>query len=141
SWQSANQPKEVIPSSQLFAPPAPITNPITFKGNPWTAFVAFNDPGTDTFTGSTINYGDDTGTVPLTVSGRAFTLSHVYQHSGDYTVTVTLADGDGGTTTTSFTNSIGYSGVILGDQPIGYWRLGETSGTTAVDATGHSNGT
>jgi len=29
----------------------------------------------------------------------------------------------------------GYSGTILGDSPIAYWRLGETSGTIAYDET------
>jgi RHS repeat-associated protein len=32
-----------------------------------------------------------------------------------------------------------YKTAVLGDAPVGYWRLGETSGTTAYDATGHGN--
>ncbi len=41
----------------------------------------------------------------------------------------------GGTTTT-------YSAAILGDTPAGYWRLGETTGTSAVDASPNGrNGT
>ena len=31
----------------------------------------------------------------------------------------------------------GYSSEVLADQPIGYWRLGETSGTTAADSSGN----
>ncbi len=35
-----------------------------------------------------------------------------------------------------------YSSVILGDGPLGYWRLGETSGSTAADSSGNGyNGT
>lgn len=35
-----------------------------------------------------------------------------------------------------------YANTVLADSPIAYWRLGETSGTTASDATGHGwNGT
>jgi hypothetical protein len=35
-----------------------------------------------------------------------------------------------------------YAGTILGTSNVqGYWRLGETTGTTAVDQTGHANGT
>lgn len=35
-----------------------------------------------------------------------------------------------------------YQATILADSPVGYWRLGETSGTNAVDAsTGSHNGT
>jgi hypothetical protein len=37
--------------------------------------------------------------------------------------------------------SSAYSNAVLGDSPAAYWRLGETSGTTAVDATGADNGT
>jgi hypothetical protein len=33
-----------------------------------------------------------------------------------------------------------YSNAVLGDGPAGYWRLGETSGSTAVDASGGDNG-
>jgi len=31
----------------------------------------------------------------------------------------------------------GYSGAVLADKPLAYWRLGETSGTTAVDHSGN----
>jgi RHS repeat-associated protein len=31
-----------------------------------------------------------------------------------------------------------YSSTVLADAPTGYWRLGEASGTTAADASGHS---
>jgi glucose/arabinose dehydrogenase len=34
-----------------------------------------------------------------------------------------------------------YRAAVLGDGPIGYWRLGETSGTTAADETGTAPGT
>ena len=34
----------------------------------------------------------------------------------------------------------GYSNTVLGDGPAGYWRLGEASGSTAVDASGGDNG-
>ena len=34
-----------------------------------------------------------------------------------------------------------YASEVLADAPLTYWRLGEPSGTTAVDATGTANGT
>ncbi|MFL5936133.1 MAG: DNRLRE domain-containing protein, partial [Gaiellaceae bacterium] len=41
--------------------------------------------------------------------------------------------------TTSITSpSAAYRGVVLADGPNGYWRLGETSGTTAADASGNA---
>jgi hypothetical protein len=52
--------------------------------------------------------------------------------------------------TVSFTNSsppppppagTGYAATVTADGPVSYWRLGETSGTTAADATGNHAGT
>jgi glucose/arabinose dehydrogenase len=34
-----------------------------------------------------------------------------------------------------------YRSLVLGDAPVGYWRLGESSGTTAADETGTNAGT
>lgn len=34
-----------------------------------------------------------------------------------------------------------YSSAVLADNPISYWRLNDTSGTTAADQTGNDNGT
>ncbi len=34
--------------------------------------------------------------------------------------------------------SLGYPAEVLADQPLGYWRLGESSGTTAADASGNN---
>lgn len=34
-----------------------------------------------------------------------------------------------------------YVSTVLGDSPVGFWELGEPSGTTATDAAGNSNGT
>jgi len=35
----------------------------------------------------------------------------------------------------------GYAGEVLADAPVSYWRLGESTGTTAADAKGGRNGT
>lgn len=35
----------------------------------------------------------------------------------------------------------GYAAVVWADAPVGYWRLGEANGTTAVDEMGNGNGT
>src|SRR5207302_6282189 len=35
--------------------------------------------------------------------------------------------------------STSYSATVKSDGPLGYWRLGETSGTTAADASGNGN--
>lgn len=35
--------------------------------------------------------------------------------------------------------ALGYAGKVLLDEPVAYWRLGETEGTTAVDETGNGH--
>lgn len=37
------------------------------------------------------------------------------------------------------TTGVSYPTAVLADSPAGYWRLGETSGTTVADSSGHSN--
>ena len=63
--------------------------------------------------------------------------------AGDYTVDVTNSAG----TTTSQAAAVtvvgpeaSYEATILRDEPVAYWRLGETAGTTAADAMGNHPG-
>lgn len=59
---------------------------------------SFTDPGADTWT-ATVNYGDGSGTQPLTLTGKQFTLSHTYVDNGAYTITVIVKDSDDATGT------------------------------------------
>ncbi|HEX5220507.1 MAG TPA: phosphatidylinositol-specific phospholipase C domain-containing protein [Verrucomicrobiae bacterium] len=52
------------------------------------------DPGSDTFTG-TVNYGDGTGTQPLSITGNSYQLNHTYPSNAVYTITVNVTDQDG----------------------------------------------
>lgn len=36
-------------------------------------------------------------------------------------------------------NATAYSAAVLADSPVGYWRLGEASGTSAADSSGNAN--
>lgn len=65
--------------------------------------VSFTDPGADIWSG-TVDYGDGGGAQLLLVdqAARTFTLDHVYDFDGVYTVTVTLQDDDGGSHTDSY---------------------------------------
>ncbi len=63
-----------------------------FVGETYSASGSFTDPGSDTWT-ATVNYGDNTGTANLPLSGKNFSLSHVYNTVGTFTVTVTVNDG------------------------------------------------
>ena len=67
------------------------------EGGTFTRNGSFVDPGTDTWS-ATVDYGDGSGVQPLTLSGKTFTLSHVYadDDGGLFTVTVTVNDEDGG---------------------------------------------
>src|SRR5690606_24456406 len=49
--------------------------------------------------------------------------------TGTLTGTVTDASGDAD-----------YAASVLADAPVGYWRFGETSGTTATDMIGNNHG-
>lgn len=55
----------------------------------------FADPGADSWT-ATVDYGDGTGTQPLTINGNGLSLSHGYADNGGYTVNVCVSDDDGG---------------------------------------------
>lgn len=57
---------------------------------------SFQDPGTDSWTAS-VDYGESGGFEAVTVaSDKTFSLSHVYNESGQYTVKVRISDDDGG---------------------------------------------
>ncbi len=65
--------------------------------------------------------------------------------SGSYRVRVSNLSGtatsDAATLTVLDLPNIAYSDAVLADQPVAYWRLGETSGDVAVDAAGEFDGT
>ena len=65
------------------------------EGSAFVSSGSFTDPGADTWT-ATVDYGDGTGTQPLVLTGKTFSLNHVYADNGAYTVTVTVNDDDGG---------------------------------------------
>jgi hypothetical protein len=57
---------------------------------------SFSDPGADTWF-ATVDYGDGSGPVPLSISGgKTFVLNHIYSAPGSFRVLVTVADKDGG---------------------------------------------
>jgi hypothetical protein len=69
-----------------------IANATLLPGESYSSGAAFADPGTDNWTG-TVDYGDGSGTGALGLSGKSFTLSHVYASAGAFTVTVRISDG------------------------------------------------
>lgn len=64
-------------------------------GETYSASGSFVDPGADSWT-ATVDYGDGSGVQSLALSGKSFSLSHVYAGAGTFTVTVTVTDDDAG---------------------------------------------
>ena len=65
--------------------------------------------------------------------------------AGDFTVNSTITDAGATQVTfpaisaTGFTHTAAYRTQVLADEPLAYWRLGESSGTSAADASGNAN--
>lgn len=71
---------------------APFAGASLITGETYSTSGSFADPGTDTWT-ATVDYGDGSGTQPLSLAGKSFSLSHTYTAPGSFTVTVTVSDG------------------------------------------------
>ena len=98
-------------------------------GGTFTLELASEDPGDDTITSWAIDWGD--GYIE-TVPGNPPATTHVYsQPDTTYFITATASDEDG-TWTAEGSGGV-YSEMILADEPAAYWRMNETSGTTAVN--------
>ena len=65
--------------------------------------IPFTDPGADVWSG-TVDFGDGTGDQPFPIdrTAKTFDLDHTYAAAGNYTVSVTISDDDGGSHTDSF---------------------------------------
>ncbi len=75
--------------------------------------LSASDPGDDTITSWTINWGDGN---TQTVSGDPSSVAHVYADDGDYSITATATDEDGtyatGGTAGAFDVTFGSSGLV-----------------------------
>jgi DNA/RNA endonuclease G (NUC1) len=65
------------------------------RGERYDAAGTFADPGADQWS-ATVNYGDGSGSSTLALDGFGFSLQHTYTTAGVRTVTVSVADADGG---------------------------------------------
>ena len=102
-----------------------------------TAAGSFNDPGSgsgETYT-ATVSYGDGTGTHPLPLVDGAFALQHTYAAAGAYTMSVTVTDSEGGSTSATtlvrvgafsyeWLDPVGQSFVVGRNLPVKFRVLG-----------------
>jgi PKD repeat protein len=124
------------------APPVAPVAAFTATPTSGTAPVAvdFTDTSTGTPTSWSWDFGDGT-------TSTNQNPAHTYNAAGTYTVTLTATNATGSDTTTktgliTVQAPASYSTLVLGDRPVGYWRLGDAPGTTtATDATGAASGT
>jgi hypothetical protein len=91
----------------LNAPPivGDIDNDTIDEGSLFTTSGSFTDPGPDTWTAN-VDYGDGTGTQPLTITGMTFALNHTYDSHGTFFVTVEVTDDDGASDSETFIVSV-----------------------------------
>ena len=68
-------------------------------GATYTVTGSFDDPGADAWT-ATVNWGDGSALEQVSLSGRSFTLTHIYTTGGAYPVTIRIADDDAAGETT-----------------------------------------
>ena len=69
------------------------------EGDTFTGSGSFTDPGDDSWS-ATVDYGEGAGPQALSLTGKTFSLSNVYEQDGSYTVTVEVYDGDAYTSDT-----------------------------------------
>jgi DNA/RNA endonuclease G (NUC1) len=68
-------------------------------GATYTAAGSFVDPGADVWT-ATVSWGDGSAPEVVGLSGRSFSLTHIYTAAGSYTVVIDIADDDASGSTT-----------------------------------------
>ncbi|MFT7644287.1 MAG: Ca2+-binding RTX toxin-like protein, partial [Pirellulaceae bacterium] len=114
----------VAPNADIVAPDSQLTDhPVAIT------FSALNEPAQEDIDAGfdyTIDFGDGQTT---TLNGQADTvaLEHIYSASGNYTISLTVADKDGGTTTA--THDINVAQVIMVD---GDLLVGGTQGNDRI---------
>jgi hypothetical protein len=78
----------------------------------------------------------------LTINSSTGTISGTATAAGTYAVTVKVVDKRGASQSAGFGWTVSavastYQSLVLADNPLGYWRLGEAGGLTANDSSGH----
>ncbi len=119
----------------------PQTVVLSFQASPsGLQLTVGSSSGTTPFTRTVIRGSTNTvtATSPQVLGGTSYAFSswsdggaqtHSIVANAAATYTATYAPGGGGGS---------YNAAVLADSPLAYWRLGETSGTTAADSSGNN---
>lgn len=110
------------------------TAPAVSGRNPITSYTITPSPLADGTSPTSVDASATAATVYALNPGTNYTFT-VVANSADGPGQVSAASGS----ITPTGNSNVYKTAVLGDSPTAYWRLDESSGTSAADATGHGN--
>jgi PKD repeat protein len=101
--------------------------------------VVNSTSGTTPFAQTVVEASTNTLTAPSpqTMNGTTYVFSG-WSDGGAQTHTITANTTATYTATYTAQTQTGYSGAVLADSPLAYWRLGEASGTSAADASGNN---
>jgi hypothetical protein len=117
--QPVNSPPTINSGASAAPNPALVGQNISFS-------IAASDPDGDPLT-FTWNFGDGS-------SGSGPGVTHAFNTAGAFTVIASVSDGHS-VVSSSVTVTVSSAGSNL----VGYWKLNETSGSTAADSSGNGN--
>jgi hypothetical protein len=123
------------------APPSFVQNPVSlsrFAGSPFTFSVVTGGTTPQTYQWKT------NGVAIAGATGTSYSGTATADLNG-VAFTVTASNEAGNTTSAPAALKVvsapsGYTAAVMGDTPLAYYRLDETSGTTAYDFVGNNNG-
>ena len=88
--------KFTIPSTNTSPQISSLQDTSINEGGSYAANGSFTDPNSTSWT-ATVDYGDGSGSQPLTLSGMNFALNHQYKDEGTYTVIVSITNNQAAT--------------------------------------------
>ena len=147
----------VVATTSFDAHPGSVSHNFSLSNDSGGAFVIDASTGEISINGGVGVSSGSTHTVTVTATdnnGRTYQEDVTFSFGSNATETITGSESNdiiygfngndtinsGGGDDIIYAGSDGLSGGVTDNNPTGYWRLGESHGTTAIDETGTSNG-